>query len=179
MVNSFQALQDFIQTGDTSFSSFEACHQRLIDAVNAEGRKRSPVDIACLVRHALRREDELQKGETFIKVPRTFPSPDRETWQQSGIKIVGEGSDYYLISARPWLPDWLNCADESPESAAFKETLRRNYDPVPGDPFLKLVGLQNYRSAAQREAIRAVLTAPKNSTLVVNLPTGSGKSLCA
>lgn len=179
MVNSFQALQDFIQTGDRSFSSFEACHQRLIDAVKAEGRKRSPVDIACLVRHALRREDELQKGEAFIKVPRTFPYPDRETWQQSGIKIVGEGSDYYLISARPWLPEWLDCADESPESAAFKETLRRNYDPVPGDPFLKLVGLQNYRSAAQREAIRAVLTAPKNSTLVVNLPTGSGKSLCA
>jgi len=57
--------------------------------------------------------------------------------------------------------------------------LRRNYDPVPGDPFLKLVGLQKYRSAAQREAIRAVLTAPKNSTLVINLPTGSGKSLCA
>ena len=179
MVNSFQALQDFIQTGDTSFSSFESNHQRLIDAVKAEGRKRSPIDIACLVRHALRREDELQKGEAFIKVPRTFPYPDRETWQQSGIKIVGEGSNYYLISARPWLPDWLNCADESPESAAFKETLRRNYDPVPGDPFLKLVGLQNYRSAAQREAIRAVLTAPKNSTLVVNLPTGSGKSLCA
>ncbi len=179
MIKSFQALQDFIQTGDTSFSGFEACHQRLINAVKAEGRKRSPVDIACLVRHALRREDELQQGEAFIKVPRTFPYPSRELWQQSGIKIVREGSDYYLISARPWLPDWLDCGNESPESAAFKETLRRNYNSVPGDPFLKLVGLQHYRSAAQREAIRAVLTAPKNSTLVINLPTGSGKSLCA
>lgn len=175
MVNSFQALQNFIQTGDTSFTSFEACHQRLIDAVKAEGRKRSPVDIACLVRHALRRE-----GETFIKVPRTSPYPNREIWQQSGIKIVGEGSNYYLISALPWLPEWLDCADEySPESPAFKETVRRNYEPVPGDPFLDLVGLKSYRSAAQREAIRAVLTAPKNSTLVINLPTGSGKSLCA
>ena len=179
MNKSFQALQDFIQTGDTSFSSFEPCHQRLINAVKAEGKKRSPVDIACLVRHALRREDQLQGGEAFIKVPCTSAYPDRETWQQSGIKIVGEGSNYYLISTRPWLPKWLDCGNESPESAAFKETLRRNYDPVPGDPFLKLVGLQNYRSAAQREAIRAVLTAPKNSTLVINLPTGSGKSLCA
>lgn len=179
MITSFQALQDFIQTGNTSFSSFDACHQRLINALNAR-RMRSPVDIACLVRHALRREDELQKGEAFIKVPRASAYPDREIWQQSGIKIVGEGADYYLISARPWQPEWLNFADEyPPEASAFKETVRRNYDSVPGDPFLDLVGLKNYRSAAQREAIRAVLTAPKNSTLVINLPTGSGKSLCA
>jgi uncharacterized protein (DUF1697 family) len=79
--NSFQALQDFIQTGNISFSSFEPCHQRLVNAVKAEGRKRSPTDIACLVRHALRREDELQKGEAFIKVPRTSAYPDREIWQ--------------------------------------------------------------------------------------------------
>ena len=38
---------------------------------------------------------------------------------------------------------------------------------------------RNYRCAGQREAVRGVLTAPGGSTLVVNLPTGSGKSLCA
>jgi len=180
MIDSFAALKDFIQTGNIPLDvSFEASHQRLINALNAR-RMRSPADIACLVRHALRREDQLQGGETFIKVPRTFPYPDREIWQKSGIKIVSEGSNYYLISARAWQPEWLDLADQyPPEASAFKETVRRNYDPVPGEAFLNLVGLKNYRSAAQREAIRAVLTAPKNSTLVINLPTGSGKSLCA
>lgn len=180
MIDSFAALKEFILTGNIpSDLSFEASHQRLINAINAR-KMRSPADIACLVRHALRREDQLLGGETFIKVPRTFPYPDREIWQKSGIKIVSEGSDYYLVSARAWQPEWLDLADQyPPEASAFKETIRRNYDPVPGDPFLNLVGLKNYRSAAQREAIRAVLTAPKNSTLVINLPTGSGKSLCA
>lgn len=39
--------------------------------------------------------------------------------------------------------------------------------------------LDKYSNIGQREAIRAVLTAPDSSTLIINLPTGAGKSLCA
>jgi len=186
MADSFQDFRDILQTGnlpaDTSQFS-EACQRRLLDALAAVGTPDAPEkgDIAALVRHLLRREDELQGGmPQTIKVPRTSLFPNREIWWQSGINILGEGSDYYLISARPWQPNWLDFSEQyHPDKPVFKEEDRRNYEPVAGDPFLELVDLKKYRSVGQREAIRAVLTSPESSTLVINLPTGSGKSLCA
>lgn len=186
MADSFQELRDILQTGkipaDTSQFS-ETCYRRLLDALAAAGTPDAPGkgDIAALVRHVLRREDELQGGmPQTIKVPRTSPFPNREIWRQSGINILREGSDYYLISAGFWQPNWLDFSEQyHPDQPVFKEEMRRNYEPVAGDPFLELVDLKKYRSVGQREAIRAVLTAPESSTLVINLPTGSGKSLCA
>lgn len=186
MADSFQEFRDILQTGnlpaDTSQFS-EACQRRLLDALAAVGTADAPGkgDIAALVRHVLRREDELQGGmPQTIKVRRTSPFPNREIWLQSGINILREGSDYYLISADPWQPNWLDFSERyPPDKPLFKEENRRNYEPVAGDPFLELVDLKKYRSVGQREAIRAVLTAPECATLVINLPTGSGKSLCA
>ncbi len=186
MTDSFQELREILQTGkipaDISHFS-EACQRRLFDALQAVGTPYAAGvgDIASLVRHVLRREDELQGGmPQTLKVPRTRHFPSREIWQQSGIDILGEGSDYYLISAHTWEPEWLDLTESyPPDRPVFYEENRRNYEPVPGDPFLELVDLKNYRSVGQREAIRAVLTAPESSTLVINLPTGSGKSLCA
>jgi len=186
MADSFQEFRDILQTGnlpaDTSQFS-EGCQRGLLDALAAVGTPDPPGkgDIAALVRHLLRREDELQGGmPQTIKVPRTSLFPNREIWWQSGINILREGSDYYLISAGPWQPNWLDFSEQyHPDKPVFKEEMRRNYEPVAGDPFLELVDLKKYRSVGQREAIRAVLTAPESSTLVINLPTGSGKSLCA
>lgn len=186
MADSFQELREILQTrkipANTSQFS-EACHRRLLDALAAAETPHEPGkgDIAALVRHVLRRENELQGGiSQTLKIPLTSPFQNREIWQQSGINILGESSDYYLISARPWQPNWLDFSEQyHPDKPVFKEEMRRNYEPVAGDPFLELVDLKKYRSVGQREAIRAVLTAPENSTLAINLPTGSGKSLCA
>lgn len=186
MADFFQELRDILQTGkipaDTSQFS-ETCYRRLLDALAAAGTPDAPGkgDIAALVRHVLRREDELQGGmPQIIEVRRTSSFPNREIWRQSGINILREGTDYYLISADPWQPNWLDFSEQyHPDKPVFKEEMRRNYEPVAGDPFLELVDLKKYRSVGQREAIRAVLTAPECATLVINLPTGSGKSLCA
>jgi superfamily II DNA/RNA helicase len=186
MADSFQKLREILQTGkipaDTSQFS-EAGYRRLLETLGAAGTSYAPGmgDIAALIRQVLRREYE-QKGGVppTLKVPRTSLFPDRQIWQQSGIDILDEGADYYLISAHFWQPDWLEFAKQyPPDKPVFDEEYHRNYEPVEGDPFLELVDLQKYRSVGQREAIRAVLTAPKNSTLAINLPTGSGKSLCA
>ena len=179
MTDPFQQLKFMgIGLADPSQPS-EACQQRLLAALDAEGSHYAPGkgDIASLVRHVLRREDE-HGGQA--KVPRLPSWPDRETWQQSGMDILDEKPTFYLISARAWQPDWLpDAASSPPDGPAFGEEDRRTYEPVAGDPFLSLVNLDQYRSAGQREAIRAVLTAPEGATLAINLPTGAGKSLCA
>jgi superfamily II DNA helicase RecQ len=69
----------------------------------------------------------------------------------------------------------------SPDAAPAAEYVRRDYgEALPGDPFLDAYpDWQEYRGPGQREAIRGLLTAPAGATLLANLPTGSGKSLCA
>ncbi|MEA5572613.1 protein DpdF [Calothrix sp. UHCC 0171] len=182
MIDSFSELREILKTGkipeDISNVS-EPCHRRLLDAL-----QNSPAsgDIVSLVRHVLRREDEKQGGSSpiYLQIPRKPPFLDSTIWEQASITVLREDKEHYLISARPWQPEWLNLADQYPPDAPlFKEENRRNYELVVGDPFLQLVELDAYRSSGQREAIRAVLTAPDNSTLIINLPTGAGKSLCA
>ena len=161
----------------------EACHERLISALREVGKRSGPgaTDLACLTRHMLRRETELQAGSSpSIRVLKKPYFPDRDIWERCGVRVLDEQADNYLVRARPWYPEWLPQAENiSPEAASFGEVQRRNYEPTEGDPILSLVGLKDYRSTGQREAIRAVLNAPRASTLVINLPTGSGKSLCA
>lgn len=182
MTDSFLELKEILQTGetpeDTSYFA-EGCYRRLLEALrNSPGTR----DIATLVRHLLRREDELQgvTSQTLLKVPKIPPFPDKNIWQETGITVLGEDANTYLISAKAWQPEWLKFSTEyPPDTPLYKEEIRRNYEPVTGDPFLELVQLDTYRSVGQKQAIHAILTAPDKSTLVVNLPTGSGKSLCA
>ena len=50
--------------------------------------------------------------------------------------------------------------------------------PVAGEPWLRqLMGKDSWKSAAQRDVVWRALNSRPNSTLLVGLPTGSGKSL--
>jgi len=57
----------------------------------------------------------------------------------------------------------------------------RRDESVRGDPFLSLIdeNFTTYRTPGQRSAVRSALIASAGSTLVVNLPTGGGKTLLA
>jgi superfamily II DNA/RNA helicase len=56
---------------------------------------------------------------------------------------------------------------------------RRLHAAVDPDTVLKRFGWSNYASAAQRDAIRAILCAPQHAVILIVIPTGGGKSLCA
>jgi ATP-dependent DNA helicase RecQ len=181
MNDSFSELREILKTGDIpediSHIS-EPCHQRLLDALrNSPGSG----DVVSLVRHVLRREDEKQgrSSKSFLQIPRRELFLNTN-WEQGSIEPFNEREDSYLISASAWQPEWLDDSRQyPPDQPLFAEKKRRNYEPVAGDPFLQLLKRENYLSIGQREAIRSILTAPENSTLVINLPTGAGKSLCA
>jgi superfamily II DNA/RNA helicase len=138
-----------------------------------------------LVRHVLRYEQEKAGGgsgvELGLSVPRSASWPDAAQWALYGCEARPSGEDTYLVTAQPWTPSWLSEAESyPPAAAAFAEKNRRDLAERPGDPFLVEMGekYQNYRSLGQKAAVRSVLEAPDGATLVVNLPTGAGKSLC-
>jgi superfamily II DNA helicase RecQ len=92
---------------------------------------------------------------------------------------VHEQSGYFRLTLNEWNPGWLDSSGAMLTKPLFAEEHRRTYDDVKGDPFLSAAALDRYRCDAQREAIRTILSVPDGSTVIVNLPTGAGKSLCA
>jgi superfamily II DNA/RNA helicase len=151
-------------------------HRRVLRAMAS--RRAGPADRTVLLRHLLRREELLQGG---VEQPVLLPA-DRwpVAWQHFGMVARDSGAGEVRVRAEPWRPAWLPYADRNPVGEpAFAEEARRTFGSVAGDPFLEEMGRDRYRCVAQREMVRAVLTAEPGATLLLNLPTGAGKSLCA
>ena len=160
------------------------CNKRLLQAFQDQDGPPSIPDLAVLVRHILRRESERAGVRQKLRVPASDKWPDKEEWERYGIRVMVHDTGDFVLDAEPWMPNWLTFADRiCPESDAFADKQRRNPQPCSGDPFIHALDHDNvvyeeYLSRGQKEAVRAVLTAPPGATLVVNLPTGLGKSLC-
>lgn len=64
------------------------------------------------------------------------------------------------------------------DALEFDPKSRQIVDPAPADAvLLRFTDHSEYRSEAQKAAVRALLTQPPGSGLMVSMPTGSGKSL--
>jgi superfamily II DNA/RNA helicase len=138
------------------------------------------LDLAVLARQALRHADLTAGVEPqWRAVERSGRDVLEDACARVGLEILPGAGGSVSLRALAWAPDWLDGRD--PFAAAVAALPRRAQRLVPGDPFLGLLGYENktYNTESQREAVRAALTAPPGSTLLVNLPTGMGKSLCA
>lgn len=131
----------------------------------------SPRDLAVLFRQALRHEDGA------LWVPATRGMPSAEDWVAVGVDARPRDGGFAL-EAEPWQPSWLaDVPRDGVDGNAAHEAARRIGNGAPSDPYLDRFGYEQYQSPGQRAALRAVLSAPRGSTLVVSLPTGEGKSL--
>jgi superfamily II DNA/RNA helicase len=100
--------------------------------------------------------------------------------QRCHLDVIDRESDRLVIEAKEWTPKWLDGAVEcSITNDALAGVMRRAFEACTPDPFLRRLGLKEYRCVGQREAVRAALTMPEGATLLVNLATGAGKSLLA
>ncbi len=156
--------------------------RQILDAGRSAGSIVSYPDLMVLLRQLLLSRSTEEHTER-LRVPRGPEWPDTGIWQEFGFQVTKTGT-YFLLEPRPWRPDWLGAAGEStsdllaPEYQADK--LVRRDARVPMDPFLRRVtGFEHYVSPGQREAVLSALLMPKGSSLIVNLPTGSGKTLVA
>lgn len=193
MPEQFQRIRDWLAAGAESSDapdvlSAHACCRRLVRAIcngRVDGRLGS-ADIVTLTAHVLRREQTKGEGRIpVLRVPAPGSSsgrvrwPELNDWTSASLGTRVEAGSLRLTPRR-WEPTWLtNGTGDELSKPVFAEEYRRTYEEVSGDPFLRVIAQSRYRCDAQREAVRAVLSVPDGATLVVNLPTGAGKSICA
>src|SRR5687767_5321274 len=79
-------------------SSSDIPYRRLCNALRAIHTTAPPgsSDLACLLRHVLRREGEVQGGNLQrLRVPKIPPWPNRELWCSSGVQVLDESVDEF------------------------------------------------------------------------------------
>ncbi len=134
-------------------------------------------DVAVLVRQALLRRPSADEFAT-LRVPRGNSWPDQQLWREFGCDVFAADVNHFQVSAKTWQPAWLDVGAGSAVLEAFREVPRKEDRRVPVDPMVEaLTRYPSYSCAGQREAVRAVFFAPRGSTVLVNLPTGVGKTL--
>lgn len=154
--------------------------ERLRVAIGGVTSQASALDLAVLLRQALRREDARRGYEVS---PRVIVKHSRLVeflaWKEVG--LVGDPiAGGFRVSANAWRPEWLGTAGPlGVDDVAASEVVRRSFggQQCAGDPFLAAIGRDRYRSVGQRAAVRAALSTPPGATLVIALATGEGKSM--
>lgn len=135
-------------------------------------------DLQPLLRHYLLRLSDSAGIRMRLRVPAVPGWPERASWVAHGVDAVEVGGSAYLLTAREWHPDWLGSGERGAFADAFSDIKVRRTADCAIDPFIRdATGFSSYSSPGQREAVRAAFLIPEGDTLMVNLPTGCGKSL--
>ncbi len=185
-------IQEVVDRGgdiDATQAQFSHLHNRLADALRAYLAREPGVgfgDVAVLLRQALLRS-HLQAGGTAeemaaatVEVPYGVPWPTDEQWNQFGLRVAPVGVGRVQLFPSRWSPDWLPVADAEAVEEATSERERRADLRIPIDGAARAFLPKEfvfYQTPGQREAVRSVFLTPYGSSVVVNLPTGTGKTL--
>jgi superfamily II DNA or RNA helicase len=153
---------------------------QILSASQGTGQLHSPRDAMALFRHVLRRQSLHSGHQAQLRVPSGVGWPSRTEWAAFDIRAHSEANGHFLIEARPWRAEWLDESDNPVFEDIFAErNVRLDWHRLI-DPFLgEASGFENYVSPGQREAVRSAFLLPPGETLLVALPTGSGKSFVA
>lgn len=156
---------------------YERVLQILIES-QKQGRLLYVQDLQALIRHILCSQSMQDKNLARLCVPANKEWPSEQEWKTVGIRVTNSSDDSFIIVAETWKVEWLEGGKYPIFDEVFAEVPSRKTFVCPIDPAISAVtGFTHYTSQGQREAIRSIFFAPHGSTLVINLPTGSGKSL--
>lgn len=128
-------------------------------------------DKLAMLREIIRRQGGRRR---FEQNGQAWLSANREALWRFGLEIVDEGTTVALRGSDRLIasfPDFV--------TRTTTEVSHINSGACAPDAFLlRITNRLEYRSPAQKAAVRAVATMPEGATLMVGLPTGGGKSLC-
>lgn len=177
-----QALVLAAGRGDTVVSSTkDSFLWRVSDALQGARSKPSLTglpDIAGLLRQGMLRCLDTEHDDVTLRVPRGTGWPSQHQWHTFGCTAEPAGVDSLRIRPRRWTPSWLDMDAVDVVDAAIQEHSRRVRRPVASDPLLTaLTGHDHYVSPGQRAAVQAAFLCEPGATLIINLPTGGGKTL--
>lgn len=145
---------------------------------NSSTTRLAKEDLQPLIRQHLLLEEDRQHREVKLRVPSLPPWPNATEWRRHGVVPMKAGESHFILTAEPWHPNWLASGDRGAFSSAFSHQQVRIEGNCAADPFLAdATGHDRYSCPGQREAVRACFLMKPGHTLIVNLPTGSGKSL--
>lgn len=136
-------------------------------------------DLQPLLRHALLQLSNSAGTSVRLRVPANERWPNRDNWLTHEVEAIETANrSAYLLKALDWHPEWLGGGKDGVFADAYSQAIVRRRTHCQVDPFIQdATGFNNYSSSGQREAVRAAFLIPQGETLIVNLPTGSGKSL--
>ncbi len=141
-------------------------------------------DIAGLIRTVLLHQAADRKRPAELIVRKEVPGfPERDQWKEFGLEVTSRPPDKLKISADVWAPSWLEGGqeDDGVDLPAYNKTSLVQPSQVPMDPALTELldddSFTTYRSPGQAMAVRSAFLMGAGETLLVNLPTGQGKSL--
>ena len=150
---------------------------QLLRTLHEENELAGWMDFICLIRHVLCVR-ESHEGIATLNVPSISSWPSHQVWQDIGVNVLSENKGYFKVEAAIWIPSWLDPEDGDLFAEVYKGKNCRPNLEIPADSsFAAATGFENYSSPGQREAVRALFFMKPGSTVIVNLPTGSGKSL--
>ena len=184
MTFSFYDLSDVLSEWPSLPVSQEIADDSLIERVRqvlekySSDGKLQKYDLQPLLRHILLRETSKLGREINLRVPSGGAWPTVVEWKSHDVSAMSVGTDAFILTANPWFPPWLGCGEGGVFADSFSIKAVREEARCTVDPFIAdATGYEEYSSPGQREAIRAAFLIPPGDTLIVNLPTGSGKSL--
>ena len=156
--------------------------RQILQEARSRGAPAHAPDLMVLVRQLLIERSSGGPVDEHLSVPRGRGWPDADMWRRFECGMT-ETAERLLIAAHPWRPDWLGALPDGSEdifSAEHQARLVRADARVAMDPFVREVtGFKHYVCPGQKEALLSALLMPAGTSLIVNLPTGSGKSLVA
>ena len=153
---------------------------QILHEASSIGELPSIPDFVTLVRHLLL--SRRSHGSTYgsLRVPNGSGWPDAAAWRRYSFNVT-EAPGTLIVTPSPWKPEWLGNSTGNSDDifmAEFAGEVARQSASVFIDPFIsEASGYEEYFCPGQREAVRSLLFLPPGDTLIVNLPTGAGKSL--
>lgn len=127
----------------------------------------------------LREYTRLHGGEALLAHGELRPGEPDASWHERFGLVVRPSPTGHQVKLDDYsMPLPPAIADELKMVLPLSPEVRRPSTPSVADAVLRrLVGYREYQSPTQKAAVRACLTMPPGSSLVVGMPTGGGKSL--